>query len=322
MHRYQGSIDFYLVYPPEYRKELQRIIWKEPVCNRKDVWNKKRVPYTKIESAFKKLVVQRNNFAIDRGFKSNIEYCLDLFKIPHPAYRHFLKNLDRVIAYCNSQTKRFKIDDPCFFDEFGGHCYLCLLRNFPFKNFDSVKKYLWRDNKYLRMFNPNVGIILDNFSLSDYDDKNNSFKLYIDKRQNTRHQITDMVHEYAHLISKLQSRGMDNQLENKGKYYNEFEAIKIELSIARKISDNFYKSLFGEFLKVFHRVLFEIEVYNNPNQDLSKLYALTFNKCYSGAKQRYNRSYILDDYILELPFITLPHAVSQVKIIESEIQKE
>jgi len=118
----------------------------------------------------------------------------------------------------------------------------------------------------------------------------------------------------SHVISFLKNfQNRINPLE-KGRYFQEKDAIEIEFSLLRDLSEDLFRASLAKALIAFWTTIFEIELYKNPNQDIEKLYAKTFNLCFIKANQKRNPFYILKDKILTAPFSSLPHVVSYTNI--------
>ena len=241
-----------------------------------------------------------------------------MYKIPKSIYKLFIKDFDKIVKICHSHLSiGDNIND--FYTEFENHCYLCNLQEFCFNNLNEVKHYVSSNNKIIGAYKSKIDIAFGDSSQSSYIKETDRFKIQINKNQNFRHQSIDLIHELSHIIYRIECYKKEILPEENGSYINELETTKIELNILKGISISIYGTIFGEFLKVFHRVLFEIEIYKNPNQDLDKIYASTFNVCFKGSNQIKNRSFILDEKIIRNPFSTLPHAIAQFRIIKQLI---
>lgn len=311
-NKYQGSINFLRVFPPDYQSKLQKKIWLAPVSERDKVWKTEGVLYKNIEESFIELTEQRNRQAREKGFKSNIELFLNIYKISEPDYYRLLSKVETVIHYCNHilSTTKEKLP-PDFYVEFGNHCYVCLINKFPINSLVDAKFLVYKFDDKIGLLKSKLKIVGDSES---YVIRNGDlFEIHIDSNQNLRHQILDLVHEMFHLQ-------IDDGIKNK--YLREKGAESLEMEFYMRNFPNLYKALFGEFLKVFHRVLFEIELYKNPTQNLSKLYADTFNRCFVGASQGENKSYILDSLIIHHPFQNLPHFLAQIDLISHVVNRE
>ena len=264
------------------------------------------------------MVNQGNKSCLSNEFKTFIDYYLELYKIPKSIYKNFIKNFDQTIETCNSYLSADNTTND-FYTEFGNYCYLCNLKEFPFTDLNEVKHYISGNSKIIDKYKFKIDIVFDNSSQSGYIKETDRFVVKINKNKNLRHQSIDLIHELSHVIHRIKCYQKSILPEEKGLYFNELETTKIESKLLKNISLLLYNSIFGEFLKVFHRVLFELEVYSKPNQNLATAYALTFNKCFKNSNQISNRSFILDEAIIRNPFSTLPHAIAQYKIINQLI---
>lgn len=146
------------------------------------------------------------------------------------------------------------------------------------------------------------------------------FKITINENQNINHQITDFIHELSHVIWYLQNFKKKINTTSKRVYTREKGAIEIEIEILKKISTVFFEKYFyNETLLLLHKTLFEIETYKNPKQNLKKLYASIFNKCFSGVKQKENVLYILDYDVIFNPFSSLPHTIAHINLLSKNL---
>ena len=296
---------------------LRRKIYAVEFEKRKNVWENFNLPIDQIERRFIAVADERNRSCKQIGFSSYIDFCLDREKIPIPDYELFIKDINKVINYCNRQLPNEEDLPNQFYSRFNLPCYMCKPAKFPFTNLDEILDYVSKKYDVLAKFKHKVTIKIDDLSHSQmtYLRESDSFEIKI-QNQNIRHQSIDLIHELGHVISYL-----DNFKENiipfeKGTYLKETEANKIELSLLKQISLELYRAQFAEILLLFRRVLFEIELYKKPVQDLSRLYAYIFNKCFQGARQKTNSLYLLDEKIVLSPLSTLPHAVSYFNLIK------
>lgn len=310
-NKYQASINFLRIYPPEYQNRLQKKIWLAPISQREKKWNKEGVLYKDIEKSFIELTEQRNRQAREKGFKSNLEFFLDLYNISESEYYRLLAKFEKVLHYCHPMlsTTQDKLP-PDFYAEFGNHCHICLINQFPINNLEKALTLVYKFDNKIELLKDKMKIMGDSESFTVR--KKDLYEIHVNNNQNLQHQILDFVHEIFHLKT-------DDRVKNK--YLREKEVANLEMEFYKKYYPKTYNALFGEFLKVFHRVIFEIELYKNPNQDLSKLYANTFNRCFAGANQSKNRSYILDSLIIHHPFQNLPHFLAQIDLISNLREK-
>ncbi len=318
-HEYKASIDFYLAFPNSLRKKLRKDINSATLDQRAKVWNKYKLDFKKIEKTFIALTIQRNTWAKQKGFKNFLEEKLKHYKIPRKDYELFKAQTNNLIKYCNSQLPKIKLPS-IVLTEFTKPCYLCLSTNFPFTNLEETINFVFGEYEILQKFKKKIKIKFTDYSEMSYNVQDDSFEISIEKDTNLRHQSLAIIHELIHVVNHIESYKRGFLPSEKGNYFQEKETLKKEIPLLKKISPVFYKSIFSEFLKVFQQVLFEIELYNNPNQNLSKLYADVYNLCYPQANQKQNRSFILNKDIVEQPLSILPNAIAQSIVIKKYLK--
>lgn len=312
--QYKHTAAFYLNYPPEKLKKYELKIYGVPTKDRKKVWEGFGFDMSDVEKKYKKMIIERNNHAKEKGFSSRIEMYLDRFKIPKKDYDFFLKNVEKLILKINKNLPEKNLPD-WFYTEFNNPCFLCRISKYPFKNVEEVKDYMYKSFKEIENVKKAIKIQFGDWSEMDYDKNKNIFTITLEKNENIRHKISDLIHEFSHIIFERKSIKKDIDPDKLGKYVRERESTRIELEIAKKLSMEYYWANNAQFLNTIHNILFEIEITNNPNQDLSKLYAKLFNRCFIDAKQKVNRSYILKQQMVKNNFFNLSHAVSISKIL-------
>lgn len=282
----------------------------------KQIWKQASLPMESLEEVFLAAIEERNVFVQKKGFSSRVEWAIDRYKIPQQRYVSFIHNLDKVIPYCNRKLPKLENQPPGFYSTFGSHCFVCQQQDFPFNSFDEIVEYVTAEYPLLTKFKEKIVINLENSSMMKYRHKYDDFLITIQKDQNNRHQLLDLLHELSHVIIMFDEYQANRDYYDNGTYAREKHALKVELKLLSKFPQ-LYQSVFGEFLKVFHSVLFQIELYKNSKQDPSKLYAQVFNRCFIGAHQETNPLWILDDIIVQNPLSNLPHAVAQANLIVS-----
>ena len=312
---FKAAARYYFHIPLELHIPLARELFKVKPEEREKVWESFALPFRKIEEKFIEMTFERIRFAKKKGYSTYIEMFLDKNKIPGSDLERFIKNRNKLIDYCNKNLPKIGALPSWFYSEFNLPCYMCRLPSFPFKSLDEVLNFVAKRYEILGKFRHKVNIELGEKSKVFYKKETDSFEVTIGKDGNTRHRVTDLVHELSHVINYLNNFEEGINPVHSGKYLSEKDALIIELSILQKLSQPWYRSTFCEALLSFRRLLFENELYSNPKRDLSKLYAETFNRCFKEAKQIKNRIYILDERINLEPFSALPHAIANSEVI-------
>lgn len=312
---FRASANFFSTYPLELQDALMKKIYDAKPEDREKVWKDLKVPMKGIEKKFVKMIISRVRLARSKGYSDYVDMLLDKYKISNSDYKCFLGDINKAIEFCNLQLPGDDSFPDWFYSNYNLPCFICRLPEFPFTSFDDAIEFVAKEHRILSKFKNKINITLGNDSKMNYEKETDSFKITIERRENKRHRIVDLIHELSHVIDYLMcfKRGI-NPLE-RGGYIREREAARIEFALLKKISPDLYKASLAGVLLTLRRVLFEIELYKNPDQDLSKLYAETFNRCFKKAKQKSNPLYILDERIIARPFSTLPHAVASVNVL-------
>jgi len=312
----KSLIEYLSLFPSAFRKKLNKKLYNTQPKKRKKVWESFNLPFGKIEKTFKRMVMGKTKFAQKKGYDTYIDVFLDKYQISKTSYKSFIKNVDQIIKYCNQQFPKTKNLPNWFYSWINSPCFICEVNPFPFRNQKQVLGLIIKEYKILEKFKNKLIIKPGEGSSMSYKKETDHFEITINKHINNRHQIMDLIHEISHVVVYLNSFNKEINPLEKGSYWREKKALEIEMKILKKLSPLLYRALFGEFLTVFRRTLFEIQLYSNPHQNLNKLYAQTFNQCFKKAKQKNNPLYILDEYITSHPFSTLSHAVAQVEVLK------
>ncbi|MFH1601431.1 MAG: hypothetical protein ABIB61_00555 [Candidatus Shapirobacteria bacterium] len=313
----KALVGFFRLLPPDLIPRLHHEIFKAPFFQRTKIWQDWNLPIKIIEKKFVQLTMARQQLAKKQGYSSFLQLILEKHKIPRRDYDAFIKSIDRQILVFNKQLSNSKPFPSWYYSKFGRPCAICLAKSFPFNNLNEVLDSVIEKERILKKFESQIKINLGKNSAVNYKNKANIFAITIDKNLNNRHQMADLIHELSHVVAALNSFQKKVDYFQKGAYWREKEALKVEMRVLKKQQDIFWQNLIIECLLVWRRELFEIELYRDPNQDLSKLYAQTFNRCFPGAKQKSNPLYLLDERIILAPFSSLPHALAQFQVFVS-----
>lgn len=315
----QALQNFFYHLPLQLIPHIYKEIFDSKLEVRKKIWEKINLPTEKLEIAFIDIVKTRNQDALERGFKDELEFMWANKKIPHTEEQKFIKNLDKVLKYCNQNLPDTGKLPNNFYSVFNLPCYFCRLPEFPFKNLDGVRKFMFEQYTCLEKFKDKIIVKDSDRTDMCYEKENDTFQIRINKNFNLRHQSLFLIHELGHVVDHLNKFSNEIDPMKAGKYSGEKAVKEIEMHTLQKISTQLYQANLADILLLLRLTIFEIELYKKPEQDLSKLYAKTFNRCFNGAKQKTNPTYLINENIIANPFSSLPHAVAAVNVLKEPL---
>lgn len=315
----KASAKYFSLLPYGLHEKLRKKLFNTKPDKRKALWENFDLPLDEIEKRFKEMTIERIGFARKKGFSSYADMHLDKYKIPKSDYEKFTKDTDNIIEYCHQQLSKINNLPKQSYNKLNRPCYICSISTFPFETLEEAQDHIVKKYKILDKFKDKIDVKLADSSMMFYKKETDSFVITLDKNTNTRHQIVVLIHELSHVIFYLRFFKKGKNPLGEGVYLREKEALETGHAFMERLSKPLYQAIFGESLLLFRRILFEVSLYTNPNQDLSKLYAKTFNRCFQRAKQNINPLFILDEYIVLKPFSTLPHAIAHASVIQGLI---
>ncbi len=304
--------------PPELVDELYKKIYNANVKDRKKIWTNLRVPLEELEKRFIDVIKERNEESRRKGYKTTLDFYLKSNKISKIKYEYFLKNLNRVIKLCNKELSNNNNLSDWFYTEFNNFpCFVCQMNEFPFESLDSVFLELAKKYKILTKYKNKIVILQSDIAISQisYIKERDIIQIIINNNQNIGHQCLDLIHELSHAIFYIKNFQEGTVPAERGKYRNELDASKLEMNFLKNYYNELYKANLSRVLSNLIIILFEISIYENPNQNLGELFARCYNKCFYQARQKNNPLFILEKRLIYQPFKSLPHAIADVNII-------
>jgi len=278
-----------------------------------------------LEPIYVSLITALNDRAKAKGYGSQIDLGCNFYRIPEGNLQYFLDNYEGVIRYCQSQI--VGIDSShWFYSQFNNqykHDFLSLLSSFPDITFpEGVLDFTSVEHPLINKFRSKIRIDLVNGGgsmkyLSDTD----TFWIGIDKNEDHRHQVVALFHELGHVVGTLENFSNEKDTRALGLDISEYEAYTIEYELLQRLSVSVYQAAMGEVLLTFSELLFQIEAFKDPNQDLATLYARIFNYCFPKSKQTKNYTYLIKYNMVYRPFRHLPHAIALTKILSVEARE-
>lgn len=298
----------------ELQSAINKKLYERRLEERRIFWESLNLPLEKINSEYKNIIIARNQAARKQGYKNFLEQSLQIQNIPKEKYNWFIINQEKVIAYCNKTITKEKLPRD-FYSEFNIPCLICLLPNFPFKSLKEVSVYLSEENKLINKYKSKLKINYTDHTNIRYIKETDSFCININRNDNIRHQSLGLIHELGHFHCFLKSFGKEINPLVTGKYVNEKCALEFQNQTLKNLSKALYKTYLGEYLLKLRRINFELQIYDNPKSNLSRLYAESFNNCFLDANQKDNPLYLLDTDIVLKPLASLANVIAETEII-------
>lgn len=309
----QALVSYLSIIPIKLSRLINQKLSKTQPGNRRAVWKEFKLPVKKLETLLQKIAVNRNILAQEKGYASFIEFSLNNSKIPSSDYKKFKNIINILINKLNKQLPKTRLPSWSY-SVFSWPCYICKVTNMSYKKLGDVFEYVQKRSSLLKKYYTKININSGTRSATLYKKESDSFQITIDYSNSFNHQVSDLIHELGHVHADLINLRNGYIPLKLGRYQAEFEAINYHSKISRSLSHDLYKAYFGQVLLTLIRVMFEIELYTKPNQNLSKLYASNFNKCFKKCNQKSNPGYLIDDRIISAPLSSLPHMVAFSKI--------
>jgi hypothetical protein len=282
---------------------------------REDIWKSSNLPIKEIDKRFKSVCKEKIIFATSKGFSNLLELQLDHKQITQKEYKRFIEHIDAVIDFCNIQLPAVSALPSWFYSEFNTPCLLCEIPNFPLKTQEDVFNLMAKHHPVLITFKEKILIQGSDSSYMHYVRETDSFEICIDKNENFRHSCLSLIHELSHVVNYLDDFQKGKNPHSKNSFHSEKKELETELKIRRALSPEIYNSFFCEALVLFWKILFQIEMYTNPQNNASKVSAKIFNRCFKNVHQKKNYFYVLDEKVVMQPFKALPHAIANADAI-------
>ena len=310
---------YFSLLPLEKIEEVNKTVFEGDMLNQSNVWNSFNLPVDELNTAFISLAKARNMLANDQSYATIIDLHIEKNKIPQDSFDSFVSNVDSVIQEMrgkipmnnNSISSKVVFSPPCS---------VCSLVNFPFDSLNQVTKYVIEKYPLLIPFEEKLTVELGESTYMRYKKETDNFIVTINKRQNIRHQTLDLIHEIGHVINYLDMFAKDLDPLSEGVYVSELGGIRNQHEILKSISSDLFHAYVNEILILFWKVLFQIELYLKPDQDIGELYLQTYHRVFQTEVMLHRDLYLIDEYLLMKPLRSLPHAVAHFTVLgEREI---
>ncbi len=255
----------------------------------------------KLTNIFQKILVSRNNLALESGFENYFEMQKNhIQKIPDNEYAYFEKQKTNFSNTFNPQLIGFSLPVHFLFS------VAQLDISFP----DGVLKLF---NEFQEIENVKNKInLISNSETASFKFLSESEKYIVNiPKTNPNQKIAMLIHELSHIVCQERSDHKINSV-----YESEKGALEIERIITKKISTDFYLANLREYLMCFVRSEFEKLIFQNPSQNISKTYLTTLEKYLGKPDNDMEFKYLIDDRIIMKPLTDLSSSVALVNLTQ------
>lgn len=280
--------------------------------------NKQNINLDEMRNDWLEMVKERNEFSIKMGFKSRLDMTLKNFKIPKIEYNKFQKNIDKTIDFYKHQIQSKLPIIPI--QNLNNFCFICNLETFPFNNLSDFLNFFKEKESFFKKNEGRIKIKFGNCFQTDYIKENDNFVITLKEKLDIRHQILELIHELSHVISMATILKQDKFTKSKA-YLLEKLAIKKEIFYIKKYFPEVFLAKIGNILQTICQTLFEIDIYQNPNQDPDKLYSKYWNKCFRGILNNNNQNYLSNQDIVYKSFSQLIYTISYINVLNKSKEK-
>lgn len=299
---FKAISEFYKTYPPSSIPNPKKNKKQNDLNNKKQKWLA--------------VVKERNQFSLDKGYKSRLDMYFDDFNIPQIEYKKFLKNVDKVITSCKNQIHSNRHLEP--YQNLDNYCLICNFNIFPFKNLDEFLVFFKEKNKFCRENKNKIKIELANESRTEYIKENDTFKITINKNTSLNHQIIELIHELGHAETMAKILNQDKFIQPKA-YLLEKLAIKKEVQFLTKFFPQVLIAQEGNILRMIYQTLFEIEIYQNPDKNPNEIYLKYLKKCSKNVSESDSWNYLSNQDILYKCFTQLIYTIAYTNTLNNLI---
>jgi hypothetical protein len=256
-----------------------------------------------------KVIKEKNIFAQNRGYKSYIDMRLDNGQISHTEYKLFLKNINLFAL----KSKKYYNKSIFPKSQLSNVCFVCQSKQLPYQDIDEFVKIFSKKYPLLKKHNKRIQVNLSDSSNFEYIKETDTFIININKNIKLNHQIIDFIHEISHINLMIKIFQKDSYIQPNS-YILEKMAIKKEINLIKKyLPEILIPKIRYASMTICH-TLFEIKLFNNPNQNPDILYSRLLNKFYIDKNIKENNGYLYNKDILFKNLSQLIYAIAYCNV--------
>lgn len=235
---------------------------------------------------------------------------LDNGHISQTEYKLFLKNIDLFITKSKKLFSRTVLPK----SQLSNICFICQSNPLPYKSIDEFINIFSKIFPLLKINNKRILIVLSNSSNYQYIKETDTFKININKNIKLNHQIVDFLHEISHIDTMIKIFQRDSYIQPNS-YILEKITIKKELNLIKKYLPEMLIPKIKYISMTICNTLFEIKLFNNPNQNPNILYSRLLNQFYIDENINENNGYLFNKNILFKNLSQLTYAIAYFNVI-------
>ncbi len=258
---------------------------------------------------FIKVIKEKNIFAQNRGYKSYIDLRLSNGQVSKKEFQNFFKKINTL----TKKSKKYILGlNPSNLEQINP-CFICQSKSLPFKNIDSFINSFSKKYPILRKYIKKILINLSDKSNSEYIKETDSFQININQNISLNHQIIDFIHELCHIELMVKIFKKDSYI-HPNPYVIEKKVIKKEINLIKKYLPEMYLPKIQYMLTTILQTTFEINLFQNPNQNPTTLYQKLLKQFNFYQKYRENE-YLFNKNILFKNLSQLNYAIAYTHIL-------
>lgn len=265
---------------------------------------------------FIKIIKERNIFAKNRHYKSYLDLRLDYSQIPQKEFQNFLKNINTLIK----QSKKYIPNIEKLDSNQTNPCFICQTKPLPYQNIHYFIKDFSKKYQFLNKNQPQIKIKLSNLSSAQYLKETDNFQININQNISLNHQIIDFLHEISH-VKVMKKIFRQNSSINPNLYTIEVKVIKNQLKLIKKYLPDIFIPTIKYMLSTISQTLFEIKLFQNPNQEPEILYSNILNQ-FSVYQPSLKNEYLFNKKILFKNLSQITYAIAYNKVLTSLFKKQ
>ncbi len=322
----QALSRYFSVLPPAKIVALENEILSGTFEERERKYRQNKKLLETLRPLFRDFLRATNRYAQETfGMENHQKFIRQMLGINNKDFRDFLTTADKTIRKLNKEGA--KVADPAksYWSEYYLPCFLCQNKDLDLQIPDQVLELMTKYYPVLSKAKGKIDIVYrpeketTETSNTHYDKERDRLVIRLNSGPKI-HVLVALVHELSHVVSLLTHfEKHENPLEL-AIYQLEKEAAEVTAETLPRISAKLWQAYSINILHTFWKTFFMLEALKNPTQDLDKLYAQTYNRCFLKGRQRSNPFYLLRWELIRGPLHSLSYAIADSRVLETTLK--